>query len=238
MTLSNWLTNVWSGQDASTSSDSPRAAAAPPLRCGDYKIEVGFDYKGSDIGTGPSTANDDAACCELCERTAECNAFTFVLATRECWLKARRRGALPETQPGTLVSGYRPQLKRARAHLTRFTGGAGGGQMRTLVTPRRPRGAAGSARGGVGGANRAAFLRLQQERQVALLLERAAPQWQEARDERPLLRLSLRALCSVYPHTQAALARHVPASLRAHGAGTAATSGATSGAASGLPRAV
>lgn len=145
------------------------------LSCPGYKIEAGLDYVGGDIGTGPTMVNGDVACCKLCESTAACNAFTYVLAKHECWLKVRRRGPRLESQPGALVSGYRPQLKRGTRALTRFGGGEARSLPRPLVGQRR-----GSAPLGGGGA-RAAAGRWQQERQAALLLQRAAPHWQDRR---------------------------------------------------------
>ena len=168
--VSNWLSQVWGGgQGASAGSPPASNATQMELSCPSYKIEAGLDYMGGDIGTGPTVVKGDVACCMLCESTTACNAFTFVLATSECWLKVRRRGPRHESQPGALVSGYRPQLKRGTRALTRFGGGTLAG--RPLVGQRR--GAVAAAGGGAGG--RAAAGRWQQERQAGLLLQRAAP---------------------------------------------------------------
>ena len=172
--VSNWLSQVWGGgQGASAGSPPASNATQMELSCPNYKIEAGLDYMGGDIGTGPTVVKGDVACCMLCESTTACNAFTFVLATSECWLKVRRRGPRHESQPGALVSGYRPQLKRGTRALTRFGGGTLAG--RPLVGQRR--GAVAAAGGGAGG--RAAAGRWQQERQAGLLLQRAAPHWQD-----------------------------------------------------------
>ena len=173
--VSNWLSQVWGGgQDASVGNPPALNASPMELSCPNYKIEAGLDYVGGDIGTGPTTVNGDVACCMLCESTTACNAFTFVLATSECWLKVRRRAPRRESQPGALVSGYRPHLKRGTRALTRF-GGGGALAGRPLVGQRR--GAAAAVGGGAG--SRAAAGRWQQERQAGLLLQRAAPLWQD-----------------------------------------------------------
>ena len=173
--VSNWLSQVWGGgQGASAGSPPASNATQMELSCPNYKIEAGLDYMGGDIGTGPTVVKGDVACCMLCESTTACNAFTFVLATSECWLKVRRRGPRHESQPGALVSGYRPQLKRGTRALTRF-GGGGTLASRPLVGQRR--GAVAAAGGGAVG--RAAAGRWQQDRQAGLLLQRAAPHWQD-----------------------------------------------------------
>ena len=180
-----WLSDLWAGGQASRPGVAPdasagaRAAAAvrsAPEKCGAYVLEHDADYTGADLGVDAVAASSVGACCSACERVRLCNAFTFVAAEQQCWLKARRRMARAAPQPGALVSGHRSQLKRAGARLgfgSRGTGGgagaAGGASAAGVQAPRR--------RLARPHADYAATLRLQQERQTEQLLAHAAALW-------------------------------------------------------------
>ena len=179
-----WLSDLWAGGQASRPGVAPdasagaRAAAAvrsAPEKCGAYVLEHDADYTGADLGVDAVAASSVGACCSACERVRLCNAFTFVAAEQQCWLKARRRMARAAPQPGALVSGHRSQLKRAGAlgFGSRGTGGgagaAGGASAAGVQAPRR--------RLARPHADYAATLRLQQERQTEQLLAHASALW-------------------------------------------------------------
>ena len=162
--------------DASAGARAAAAVRSAPEKCGAYVLEHDADYTGADLGVDAVAASSVGACCSACERVRLCNAFTFVAAEQQCWLKARRRMARAAPQPGALVSGHRSQLKRAGARLgfgSRGTGGgagaAGGASAAGVQAPRR--------RLARPHADYAATLRLQQERQTEQLLAHAAALW-------------------------------------------------------------
>ena len=158
--------------------------------CSLYRLEPAMDYIGGDIGTEPLPAIDQEACCHLCEAQQLCNAFTYVAASRDCWLKMRRRMPRAVNQPTSLVSGHRNQLKRfvrllggsAASSVTAGLGRpAGFAHSSHLLTPRALATRAsvqsytGSWRAG-GGVN-SEVMKLQQERLSNLLLTSAAASW-------------------------------------------------------------
>eukprot|EP00966_Prymnesium_polylepis_P116355 2689416-Prymnesium_polylepis.1 len=85
-----WLDSVWQNAASPPAED----ASAPLLAsgaCTGYELQRGLDYSGADIYGGDMPAADEAECCAACERNRVCNAFTYVLAQRKCWLKRNRR---------------------------------------------------------------------------------------------------------------------------------------------------
>ena len=58
----------------------------PPLPSQQCSVEQNADRVGNDIGS--ETAADAAGCCQLCERSARCQAWSFVKGAATCWLKS------------------------------------------------------------------------------------------------------------------------------------------------------
>ena len=94
--------------------------------CSEYRVEKDLDYGGADLSqTGALAAEDEGACCAACERNRLCNAVTYVLASQQCWLKARRRSPR-QGAPGEMVSMYRARLKPSARRLSSVFGGGYG----------------------------------------------------------------------------------------------------------------
>ena len=171
--------------------------------CALYRLEPAVDYLGGDLGADAIPASNQEACCAACERARRCNAFTFVAASRECWLKQRRSRARTVKSPTTLVSGHRGRLKP----LIFGSGGTTSGQFpraATLEPAVHLTSSAGLRASAIGIRDRTLFsggswrsrrvgqigfqvlgggiasiggLSLQQERQTMTLLTQAAPLW-------------------------------------------------------------
>ena len=51
-------------------------------------FETNIDYFGNDINpTAPVYLSTQDLCCQLCQHTAECQAWTYLPSTQACWLK-------------------------------------------------------------------------------------------------------------------------------------------------------
>ena len=202
-------------QEGAASTNGSSTASGP---CSLYRLEPAVDYIGGDLGADPLPALDQDACCAACEQSRLCNAFTFVAASRDCWLKLRRRQPRTLDQPTTLVSGHRGQLKLFRRPLgtagaadsshaafplarpiQNHMGGGGGLATRTQVFggSRRVGGAFyGGASWRASGIS-AEAIRAQNERLTEYLLSSAAGAWRgvaRGADGVPTLRLSLTPL--------------------------------------------
>ena len=68
------------------------------------------DLPGGDISMGPSPAQNQLECCIECSNTKECIAFTWVISSKQCWLK--KQTAQRNSNPGT-VSGILPHAEAA-----------------------------------------------------------------------------------------------------------------------------
>ena len=144
-----WLTDGFLGISAAThesrnSTTASAATASAATACAEYRLEPAIDYVGADIGADPVPAIDQEACCSACEQSRLCNAFTFVAASRDCWLKMRRRLPRKVVQPTTLVSGHRGRLKLLRRNLEsdtphivlpNITIGGGGASLGRVARP-------------------------------------------------------------------------------------------------------
>ena len=66
--------------------------------------EIGEDRPGNDLGKKSHHASDPAGCCDLCGRTAGCEAWTFQRHGGSCWLKSYNGPTVPND---LCVSGVR-----------------------------------------------------------------------------------------------------------------------------------
>ena len=122
-------------------SDAPVATQiAPSAACAAYRLEVAVDYVGGDIATEPVQAVDQEACCAACEAARRCNAFTYIAASHDCWLKMHRRHARTSRSADPIVSGHRFQLKAFKSFVVSSNpseDGLGGGvRAGGLAVPR------------------------------------------------------------------------------------------------------
>ena len=252
-----WADALFSSTSVSSSSaadNAPAAAANATAACKMYRLEPATDYVGADLGTEPVPAIDHEACCSACEQMRRCNAFTFVAASRDCWLKLHRRRARAVASPNTFMSGHRGRLKpltfggfgtvtgpvrqlqpRAqqilRSHpsgVSSIFGSTGGTRLAVHSFHSRTagRGLAYRLGAGVGGSSEA--LRAQQERQTDYLLASARAAWRGVaynRDGSPMWRLSISISPQAEVGSRAAPVKFNLAASRA--ARTAATSTAT-----------
>ena len=222
--------SFWHGADPS----APPSPAAATTCANTYRLEPAFDYVGGDIVSSPITAHDVEECCASCERTAGCNAFTFVGEAQQCWLKQGRRRARAVPEPTLLVSGHRGRLKMANIEhsggLSRVSFGSFG-RGRASTTPRTQ-----SADRVHGGATLSHFRsaastygrldRRRQERVAEQLIAQASASWrgvERNRDAVPLLHVSMSLLLSTlddahYPrHRQRSTAwLHMPIQMPMH----------------------
>ena len=206
-----WLKRVWGGARADPVEDvdgAPRGGGSSDGEggCAEYTVEPGVDYPGNDLNERPVPAADAAACCAVCERSRLCNAYTFVHAANQCWLKRRRPQLSRRATAGEVTSAHRWKVK----HTTWSSSIRGGAALDGMSTPRT--GAMSSMTGFIGyvaprsgsiAAQRresvfdrgssAAYLARQaqlQQQQVRSLLREARSAWEGVvADDAPLARL-------------------------------------------------
>ena len=76
-----------------------------------FEIEENMDFGGNDIrGGGGVQTSSLGHCCQYCAHTAHCKAFTYIMATKYCWMKHSKpddKGKLRKT--AKVISGYLPK---------------------------------------------------------------------------------------------------------------------------------
>ena len=63
-------------------------ALLPYERCTDFIVKENWDYREDDFGE-KTIQPTDADCCAQCSDDEDCNAFTWVQHSNECWLHSK-----------------------------------------------------------------------------------------------------------------------------------------------------
>jgi hypothetical protein len=50
-------------------------------------VEQNVDFYGYDLYFNPTYTSSQDYCCQLCQSDANCNAWTYILDSKACWLK-------------------------------------------------------------------------------------------------------------------------------------------------------
>ena len=202
-----WLKRVWGGARADPVEDAdgaPRGGSSSDdgAGCAEYTVEPGVDYPGNDLNERPVPAADAAACCAVCERSRLCNAYTFVHAANQCWLKRRRPQRSRRANAGEVTSAHRWKVKHTAWSSSIRGGGASTPRTGAMSSMTGFIGHAAARSGSVAAQRResvfdrgssAAYLARQaqlQQQQVRSLLREARSAWEGVvADDAPLVRL-------------------------------------------------
>lgn len=80
------------------------AALLPYERCTDFIVKENWDYREDDSGER-SIQPTDADCCAQCSENEDCNAFTWVQDSSECWFHSTISDGRSSNL--TIYTGYR-----------------------------------------------------------------------------------------------------------------------------------